>query len=136
MDRYRIEFMIMSFWHENYCTHVIQNKSFAHQHFLLSGATKRYVEGNWKILVRHSLIFKNEIVHAVTYRKYMLNIISHAYKINCKHFISVLVLLNKLNDFIISTSASTIVFYFMLARRHTFKLIYVRKHVHIRFCCT
>ena len=33
MDRYRIEFMIMSFWHENYCTHVIQNKSFAHQHF-------------------------------------------------------------------------------------------------------
>ena len=33
-DRYPIEFMIMSFWHENYCTHVTtikKTKSFAHQ---------------------------------------------------------------------------------------------------------
>ena len=50
MDRYRIEFMIMSFWHENYCTHVIQNKSFAHQHFYFQDQIVEFIEAIHKAI--------------------------------------------------------------------------------------
>ena len=39
-DRYPIEFMIMSFWHENYYTHVIKISHLLTNYFMRSGATR------------------------------------------------------------------------------------------------